>query len=186
MRKRSQLLLLLSCLSAAASAAKVDEVTVRKDGRTIHSNAEFVVNAPRTQVVEAFSAFGDLAKLNPAIIESSAEPLPGGGQRVATTLRDCVAMFCRTVMLVEHVSIDPDGTIRATVAPDEGDFRRGTAVWSFEAHGSATRISYRGQLEPDFWLPPILGRKALQSVLERQITASIEALEARDNSAVRL
>lgn len=186
MRKRSRLLLLLGCLSAVAGAANIDQLSVRKDGRTILSNAEFVVNAPRAQVVEAFSAFEDLAKLNPAIVASSAEPLPGGGQRVATTLKDCVAMFCRTVVLVEHVSIDPDGTIRATVAPNEGDFRRGAAVWAFEAHGSATRISYRGQLEPDFWLPPILGRKALKSVLERQISASIEALETRDDSAYRL
>ena len=186
MRMHSTLVLLTGLLAAAAGAASIDQVKVRKDGRTILSQAEFVVDAPRSAVVTAFSSFEDLAKLNPAIIESSAEPLPDGAQRVAMTLRDCVAMFCRTVTLVEDVSIDPDGTIRSTVAPNEGDFRRGDAVWRFEAQGSVTRISYRGELEPDFWLPPIFGRKAMQSVLQRQISASIEALEARGGSADRL
>lgn len=171
------LLLLLACLSGVATAGQIDQVTVNRDGRSIVSEADFVIDAPRKAVIEAFSTFAELEKLNPAILESHSEPADDGKQLVTTRLRDCVAMFCRTVTLVERVEVTADGTIRADIAPDRGDFKSGHTVWTFIAAGEQTKVSYRSTVEPDFWLPPLLGPRAMRRALKRQITASAENLE---------
>ena len=178
MRKASHILFLVVVgLYNAATAGQIDQVTVSRDGKSIVSVADFVVDAPRNEVVKAFSSFAELEKLNPAILESRSEPESDGRQLVTTRLRDCVAMFCRTVTLVERVEVDADGTIRAEIAPDSGDFKSGSTVWTFVAAGDQTRVSYRSTVEPDFWLPPLLGPRAMRRALKRQITASSENVE---------
>lgn len=176
MRNLCFCLLLLSGLGLAAPA---QDVSVSRKGQFIVSKADFVVDLPRREVIEAFSSFAELPRLNPAVVESTSEPGADGRSLVTTRLRDCVAMFCKTVTLVERVSVDRDGTIRAEVEPERGDFESGNTVWSFEADGASTRVSYRSQVRPGFWLPPLVGQRAMRAALRRQIAASVENLEAR-------
>ena len=55
--------------------------------------------------------------------------------------------------------------------------------WPFVARGSQTVVSYQSRMQPDFWLPPLLGRQAMQSALKRQVAASIETLERRHSKS---
>ena len=71
-------------------AANEPEVRVSRSGGSLLANAEFVVDAPRPDVVRAFTAFDRLAELNPAIVESHADVLHNGELHVTTRLSDCV------------------------------------------------------------------------------------------------
>jgi len=170
--------IVLSC-QVSAHAASEPEVRVSRSGGSLLANAEFVVDAPRADVVRAFTAFDRLAELNPAIVASRAETLPGGQLRVTTELSDCIAMFCKSVTLVERVSILDNGDIRSEVEAAGSDFRQGSSSWTFVARGSQTLVSYRSNMQPDFWLPPVLGRKAMRRALKRQVATSIDTLERR-------
>ena len=172
------LLLFVGTLTTA-DAARVQEISVSRQDGSIVSTADFVVNVPRADVIEAFSSFSELNRLNPAIIDSHSKPNEDGRDRVTTRLRDCVAMICRTLTLVELVTIDANGTIRTEIASDGGDFSGGSTVWTFEARGELTYVSYRSTVKPNFWLPPVLGHRAMRSALARQISASAENLEKR-------
>lgn len=165
-------------IPTAAGAASVQEITVARDGQFIVSEANFTVDVPRREVVAAFSSFAELARLNPAILDSHAVAEGHNRSLVTTRLRDCVAMFCRTVTLAERVEVLADGTIRSEIVPEVGDFTAGHAAWTFEAEGQQTRVTYRSNVKPDFWLPPLLGKRAMRTTLRRQIEASIETLEA--------
>ncbi|MEO1245477.1 MAG: SRPBCC family protein [Pseudomonadota bacterium] len=178
MRSRFRTVSILALLLCAnGSAASISEINVSRSKGELVSTADFVVNAPREEVVRAFSSFDSLAELNPAIVESSAETLGDGQFRVTTRVKDCVLMFCKAVTLVERVRIDTDGNMRSEIQADGSDFKHGSASWTFEARGSQTFVSYRSAMRPDFWMPPLLGRQAMQGALERQILASIEKLE---------
>ena len=179
MRFGHRALLFFVCSITTADAARVHDISVSREEGSIVSTADFVVNVPRADVIKAFSSFSKLSRLNPAIIESRSRPDDNGRDLVTTRLRDCVAMICRTLTLVELVTVDADGTIRAEIAPEGGDFKSGSTVWTFEADGERTRVSYRSTVEPDFWLPPVLGQRAMRSALARQIAASAENLEDR-------
>ena len=164
---------------AIVCAATEPEVRVSRSGGSLRANAEFVVDAPRSEVVRAFTAFDRLADLNPAIVDSHAEVLDSGQVRVTTRLSDCVLLFCKSVTLVERVSILASGDMRSEVEAAGSDFRQGSSSWTFVARGSQTVVSYRSSMQPDFWLPPLLGRQAMQSALKRQVATSIETLERR-------
>ena len=179
MRIGYRALLLFVGTLAVADAASVHEITVSRQDGSIVSAADFVIDVPRADVIAAFSAFSELSRLNPAIIESRSQRDVGGRDKVTTRLRDCVAMFCRTLTLVELVTVAADGTIRAEVAPEGGDFTSGSTVWTFEADGERTHVSYRSKVKPDFWLPPVVGQRAMRSALARQIAASVANLEQR-------
>ena len=164
---------------ASVRAAAEPEVQVSRSGGSLLANAEFVVDAPRPEVVRAFTAFDRLADLNPAIVASHAEVLDSGQVRVTTRLSDCVLLFCKSVTLVERVSILASGDMRSEIEAAGSDFRQGASSWTFVARGSQTVVSYQSRMQPDFWLPPLLGRQAMQSALKRQVAASIETLERR-------
>jgi len=164
---------------APVYAAGEPQIRVTRSGGSLLANAQFVVDAPRADVVRAFTAFDQLAELNPSIVASRAEVLGGGDVRVTTEISDCVLMFCKSVTLVERVSILASGNLRSEVEAAGSDFRQGSSSWTFVARGTQTVVSYQSSMQPDFWLPPVLGRQAMQSALKRQVAASIETLERR-------
>ena len=93
--------LVVALVSHSALCAEIEELSVSKDGPTLNTRVEFVIEAPYEAVLDAFTDFDRLAELNPAVVASNGENLPNGDTRVSTLLRDCVALFCRTVAIVE-------------------------------------------------------------------------------------
>ena len=177
MRYRANAVLIGILLSAGAFADPAPAVSVTVEKGVLVSMADFVVDRPRPEVVRAFSAFDDLTALNPAIKSSRAEATADGAVRVTTKLRDCIVVFCKSLTLIERVSSDGDGNMTAEIDADGSDFRQGTTTWTFERQGSKTLVYYRSVMEPDFWLPPFLGRHAMQRALEKQIDSSVRTIE---------
>lgn len=176
--------LLLVFLSSTAWPVQIDQVSVVKKGKNFLTEAVFMVEAPRERVVRAMTDFDQLSELNPAIVSSKAEVQSSGGTRVTTKMRDCVSFFCRSVALVEDVHFDEAGSLRSEVVPRLSDFASGHAVWRFEAVGTRTRVHFRSQVRPKFWMPPLLGSSAFRHLLRRQIGVAADSIEARANKAL--
>lgn len=64
-----------------------------------------------------------------------------------------------------------------------GDMRHYAAHWTLEPvafeGGTATRIQFHGELEPDFPLPPLLGDAIVQVNVRRMVEAVIAEIERR-------
>jgi len=176
--------LLIVFMSTIAWSVEIDQVSVVKSGKSFLTEAIFVVEAPRERVVRAITDFDQLSELNPAIVSSNAEVQDSGGTRVTTRMKDCVSFFCRSVALVEDVHFDQAGNLRSEIVPTLSDFASGDAVWRFEAVGTKTRVHYRSQVRPKFWLPPLLGSAAFRHALRRQIGVAADSIEARANTAL--
>lgn len=165
-------------LLTGANAATIHSVTVSKHGRSYIAEAEFIVDVQRDDVTRAFSEFDQLAELNPAIVSSHSEATADGRVQVTTRLRDCIAFFCKTVTLIERVHIDSEGNMYSEIEPENSDFIGGNATWTFEADGPQTRVTYRSEMQPGFWVPPLLGRRSMRGALKQQIETSVANLEA--------
>ena len=165
-------------LAASTNASIVNELSVTREGGMLIAEADFIGDADRERVVRAFKSFDDLERLNPAILSSESIALDDGRFRVTTHISDCIALFCRSLTLVELVSVRADGSIAAEIDPSGSDFRSGSSEWNFESVGAGTRVTYRSAVRPDFWMPPLVGRHAMRKALERQIIASVANLEA--------
>ena len=176
-KTRLFVLAIASFVSQLALSAEIRELRVSKDGRHFVAEADFLINAPLEDVLGAFTDFDQLPDLNPAVTASESEVMPDGRIRVRTQVRDCIALFCRSVALVEDVRFDSERRVAAKIIPELSDFAAGRTTWQFYDLGAATRVHYLSQMTPDFWLPPLLGVRAIRRTLGRQIRTTASNLE---------
>jgi hypothetical protein len=98
---------------------------------------------------------------------------------VYTRMRGCVAaLFCKTLQRVERIVESPPGELVADVIPAESDFRSGRVLWRLRADGERTILRYENHMEPDFWVPGLLGDDLLARSLLRTARDMIERVEA--------
>lgn len=175
----------LCLLSAApAGAGEVIEVNVERfDHRyVVEIDARFRASAERLR--QLLTDFPNLHRVNASIRRSEVlETLSPQQHCVRTEAKVCVALICRDIVQVQDVSVLPDGNLVATIRPSLSDFRYGIARWEFRSEGAATRMHFRSEIEPAFWVPPLIGpwlvRRALQAEAIKTI-ANVERLAEAD------
>lgn len=175
----------------AASAYQVQQVSVDRHGDRydLHMTVELDVAASA-----AYAALADpmlLPRINPAVREVSVTRTGGSSstdKRVATVIRLCVSFFCRRLRQVQDMQFAADDQayrIHAKVLPQLSDLRHGEANWHLIPCGSRTCLSFDAQLEPDFWIPPLIGPWLVQRKLHEQAMQTSAGIErvAREQSA---
>ena len=99
-----------------------------------------------------------------------------GVVRVRTEVRDCVVFFCKTMVLVQDVTVTANEVL-AEVVPEAGDFRHGFLRWSIDSAGNGvSRIVFEALMAPDFFVPPIIGGFLVRGALRKQVLATAENL----------
>ena len=94
--------------------------------------------------------------------------------------RGCILFFCYDATMVEDVQEIDNTIILTTVLPEQSDFKYGKSRWEVTAvDEDHSRIQFSYEIQPDFWVPPVIGpfiikRKLLAEAIET--IARIEAL----------
>jgi hypothetical protein len=116
------------------------------------------------------------ARLSEAVTAREVVGQQDGIVRVRTEFRDCVVLFCRTMVLLQDVTVSAN-EVRAEVVPDASDFRHGFLRWSIDKAGEgASRVDFEAVMEPDFFVPPIIGGFLLRGALRKQVLTTAETL----------
>jgi hypothetical protein len=68
--------------------------------------------------------------------------------------------------------------IRATTNPEKSDFEVSNEVWVFEPEGAGTRITYRLEMDPKFWIPPLIGPYVLKKKMREDGIRALDRIEA--------
>jgi hypothetical protein len=169
--------LLLMC-SYSLYAGDGNDVEVTELGGVYQINASVVINAEAEYVHQVLVDFVHIYRLNPSIIESEVLPVDEPGTaRVRTRVLGCAGYFCQELERVEKVRELPSGDLIADVVPEKSDFRSGRTVWHIDALGERTRIVYDSKLEPDFFIPPVIGKFMAKKSIHTEITTSFQNLE---------
>ncbi|RME35576.1 MAG: cyclase/dehydrase [Gammaproteobacteria bacterium] len=144
-----------------------------------------LLERPRELVMRLITDYRLLSRINPYVVES--RTLPGArppAQRVALVSEGCLLFFCRRVRHVQDFT-RRGWVLDALMVPAQSDFRSGLLRWTLQAPDPRhTRIRMVAQVEPDFWLPPLIGPAILRHALRRMALGSLEGLE-RISGAVR-
>lgn len=136
------------------------------------------VDAPSDDVYRVLTDFAHIYRLNPAITESRTLPSTTPGvTRVRTRIEDCILLHCVTILRVEEIREAGPGRLHVETDPGPSDFRSGTARWRVEPEGAGSLVIYEASMEPDFFLPPLLGRMFMKKGLRDGIKESFENLE---------
>jgi len=184
---RNAVLLLTLIVVSRALALDIDDIHITKQGRAYQVQMTFSVAASANQVMALLTDYGFPNRLNPEVTKREVISRHRGITRVRTEIRSCVFFFCKDVALTQDVSIVAD-TIQADIVPDESDFRSGYFRWSVSSSDSGgSDIRFEAVVEPDFFIPPLIGGFFVRKSLRREILETAKNLEteaARESAPV--
>lgn len=171
--------LLLGVLaSLPLQAAHIEMLTVTRDHKLINVIASMIIDAPRPFVYQALSDYDNFSEMSDSFVESRfIEPAPDGTPRIYTKIEGCIWFFCKTINRTARLELEPVTHIIATVEPELSDAKFAREEWVLEDLGDSTRIYYRHDLQPDFWVPPGLGVWAIKAALSRTTLKAAARIE---------
>lgn len=161
-------------------AGTLDDVIVTHEDGRYHLVADSFLGAPPPAIRAVLLDFEDnaYAQISEVYKESAyLEPDADGTPIVFTRVEGCLLVFCRSMSRVERLEVVSNGFIRSTVVPERSDFKYAKSEWTLEPENDGTRLTYRMSMEPDFWIPPIIGPAYLRRVLMRGGADAVERIE---------
>jgi len=178
-----------------ATAATIDEDALdvtRRNGR-YSLVAEAHLAASPESIYEVLMDYDDNAygRISSVYKESRyLDPAPDGTPIVYTRMEGCLLRFiCVSLCRTERVeSIEPRW-IKSYVLPERSNFKHSTSEWVLESDGmGGTNMQFMLEMEPDFWVPPLIGPRVLERTLERGGVNAVRRIERlariRDGLAV--
>lgn len=164
-------------------ASIIDHVEVVHAGKRyqVVMHARMQTDADRAYAV--FTDFSRLKDVNTAIIRS--DPIAGapeGAQRLHTQVRVCVLGICRVFDQVQDMHKEPPENLHARVIPELSNLRFGRANWRIWDDGDYARLIFEAEVEPDFWVPPLIGPWLIKRKLEQEAEDTANGIERLANA----
>lgn len=170
------LLALLLVTDARAGEVEHAEVT-HKAGRYSLDLVMRIDSDPDT-VYALVTDYDELQQISRIIVESRLlETQPDGRKRRRLITETCIWFYCFKAIMVEDVVENPDRSILTTIVPAQSDYRYGESVWHISATEDGTRIHFETTLEPDFWVPPVIGTWILKNKMRTEAERTVLKIE---------
>lgn len=117
-------------------------------------------------------------RLSPSIIESEVLPSsPADEKWVRTRLLTCTSLFCREIERVDIVRLLNSGDFEAEIIPALSEFKSGKANWKITPMDNDSHVVYQAYLEPDFFIPPVIGTQVARQILLDEFTTTLISIE---------
>jgi len=167
--------LCLALLSAApAFAATVESVTVENQDGRYSVSMRVLVAVSATDAYNVMTDFEALPQVNPTVVmvERLSE------NRLHTLVEMCISLFCREIEQVQQFQTETNKTLQMRIIPEESDFRYGIAQWRFSPiTENSSRLEFDAVLEPNFWIPPLIGPWLVKRKLQQEAQITSEGIE---------
>jgi hypothetical protein len=167
-----------SLYTSPAMAGEVYMASANHQSGVYLVEVDALVDVPEPRVRELLTDYDDLGRVNPAIevseILKTREP---GDYQVRTVTEACVWFYCKRIHQVQDVIEATDGSVTATVVPELSDFRNGYARLNLWQETTGTRVLIRSEVEPDFWIPPLIGPWLIKRKLRSEALETVHNLE---------
>ncbi len=168
--------LLAACLCASGvAAAELLEISVKRDGNRYVVHSVILYDASRASLMHILLDYENFQQVSSVFKESRyLEPAADGKLRAYTRLEGCVLFFCQSIERIDQLAVAEDDTIVALAEPEPDDFRYSRSQWQFRTTPAGEEITYDLEMEPGFWVPPLIG----PYILKRRLTSG--AVDAMD------
>jgi uncharacterized protein YndB with AHSA1/START domain len=170
--------MLMLAIAPMLMASEIESLTVERTDNRINVDSVMHIAAPPELVFAALSDYGQFDELSSRYKQSRfIEPAADGTPRIFTEVEGCVWFFCRSVQRTSRLDLQPNERIVATAEPDESDVSYGREEWVLSAEAGGTRVDYTHVMEPDFWIPPLIGVWAIRRSLEGDALSAAQRIE---------
>ncbi len=177
--RRGALPALLFLIAVPALSADLLDVSVQKEGERYTMASRTYFEAPPEAVFRVLSDYDRFERIS-SIFEDVRfiAPATDGTPRAYTLVKGCVLFFCKTIERIEELHFTPHSRIVAEVEPEHSDFAYGRTEWRFIPSGSGTEVHYRMDMEPGFWVPPVIGPYIMKRSFRSDAVEALERIEA--------
>jgi uncharacterized protein YndB with AHSA1/START domain len=165
--------------AGVATPAELQDVSVElEDGRyTLRSETYFDVS--RESLFRVLTDFDLFEKFTSAIVEShNVEPDAEGRPQFFARMEGCVLLFCKSFIRHGVVLTNPTVEIIAIADPEKSDFKFSRERWELSTDGEGTKMIYEFEMEPAFWVPPVIGPFYIKRALRDGGTRAVDRIEA--------
>lgn len=167
------------CLpSAQLNAAELVHLELDQDQGVYQLRLEIILDASPENVHEVVTDYVHIYRINPSIIDSEILDTPDNSViRVRTVINDCIMVFCKELHRVEEIRELESGDIYSLVVPELSNVKSGLTIWQIHPMGKRTRLIYLLSLEPDFFVPPLIGTLVVKQKLRKEVLSSLDNIE---------
>ena len=184
---------LIFFLPFCVQAVDFTDADISEEDGVYRIKAAAVIAAPPDYIRYVLADYAHIYRLSPSIIESEVTPFGDDGeQQVRTRLLTCTAVFCREIERVDTVRMLASGDLEAQIVPALSEFRDGKATWKISPFDEHTYLVYEAYLEPDFFIPPVVGTQLVMQSLRDEFMTTFDRVEriasvnlARDRMAAQ-
>ncbi len=155
-------------LNGLAHGAEIRSLDMSKQDGMYNVVAYVHIAAPQEDVFAVLIDYENFRQLSKRFVESRWEqPIVDGRGVAYTRLKGCILFFCAEVERTETIEVEPPNTIRATtLVEDDSDVNLAVAVWELTPESEdETMVRYEIDVEPNFWIPPVIGIPVIRGIL---------------------
>jgi hypothetical protein len=165
-------------VSSALQLGKRPEIEINEQSGVYQIKVVALIAAPASYVSYVLTDYAHIHRLNPSIIESEVlEQYDDGSVSVRTKVVGCAAYFCEELDRVEKVHMLPSGDLYAEIIPELSQFKSGQTHWRINPLGDYCEVSYHSDMEPDIYIPPVVGKFLIKKSIREEMHTSFSNLE---------
>lgn len=159
--------------------ADLRTISVEFENQRYHLRSEAWFAADRRNMYRVLTDYDLFEKFTSAFVETrNVEPDEEGRPRFYTRMEGCVLLFCKSLIRYGHLELTPHTEIVAVAEPEKSDFKYSHERWRLEKDGDGTLLIYDFEMEPDFWVPPVIGPYVIKRSLRTGGIDAIDRIEA--------
>ena len=164
--------------STAAAAADFRSMDVSHQGDLYRVKVEVHLEAPPAEVYQVLTDYEHLTRISASVVKSSVTRRLDDGALVYTDTRICALLICRHLRELQKLTETPPQDLDSVVVPQAGDnVKAGSGTLHVEAEGDGTRLVWQLSVEPDFWIPPLIGPALVSHSLRAESMRSAQGIE---------
>ena len=166
-------------LSGAVLPADLRDVTVEKEEKRYRLTSETRFDASVPDLYRVLTDYNLFTEISSVFVESrNLRALSNGKPRYYTRMEGCMLLFCKSFVRVGELTLTPHSEIVALADPEESDFKYSQERWQLRADGEGTILKYEFELEPSFWVPPVIGTYVMKRALRAGGADAVDRIEA--------
>lgn len=154
------------------------DVQIELKDERYHLFSETYLDVSRQALYEVLTDFEQFEKFTSAIVEArNTEPNEYGQPGFYTRMEGCVLLFCKSLTRNGYLILIPRLEIVAISIPEESDFKYSHERWQLIDFEDGTIMIYDFEMEPAFWVPPVIGPFVIQRVLRSGAERAVDRIE---------
>lgn len=166
--------------SSFVGAATINGLDVKRDRGRYSLAADARLDATPESIYAVLTDYDDnrFARISRVYKESRyLEPAADGTPLIYTRMEGCVLWHCLSLRRTERLETDAPHHIKSVTLPEASNFKHSTSEWLLERDGDGTKMIYRLEMEPDFFVPPIIGPWYLKRTLSQGGLRAVTRIE---------